>query len=104
MAIIEMNISPEPEWAKKFQEYLETEYNFSKLDAMGTIGVLHQYMRKYKTPIDEDKLDKMSSDYSLALHNKKSNISIELAEGTLLKDDVAQAYKEGYHKGWENKH
>ena len=37
---MEMNVSSEPEWEKKFQEYFKTEYNFSKLDAIGTIDVL----------------------------------------------------------------
>lgn len=88
---MEMNVSPEPEWAKKFQEYLETEYNFSKLDAMGTIGVLHQYMRKYKEPIDEKVLTKIALE-KCPFHD---NDNLETAH--------FMGFKEGYREGWEDK-
>lgn len=93
-----MNVSPEPEWAKKFQEYLETEYNFSKLDAMGTIGVLHQYMRKYKESINEDNLDKLTDNYTENLFPNEDNVYTEA-----LRKESGRDFKAGYRKGWEDK-
>lgn len=59
MSVKELTVLPEPELAKKFQEYLEIQYNFSKLEAMSTVGVLHKYIRKYKKELPKEELDKI---------------------------------------------
>lgn len=50
--IMEMNVSPNPAWAKEYAEILRKHYNLGFLDSMCAVGELETLLKKHNIKID----------------------------------------------------
>lgn len=49
--IMEMNVSPDPAWAKEYAEILRKHYNLGFLDSMCAVGELETLLKKHNIKI-----------------------------------------------------